>query len=102
MHIDEQVVCKTPTIGRQPKRIARWKYVLVHDAILDVVPHEGDGLLFTSLADAVSQRLDPDDRTRLGSVDWYTTRVKLDMEVKGELQRVPGAKPQRLVRATQP
>ncbi len=98
MHTDDRVICKTPTIGRHPKRIARWKYRLVHDAILAVVPQDGDGVLFANLADAVSQRLDPEERTRLGSVGWYTTRVKLDMEVKGELQRVPGAKPQRLIR----
>ena len=31
-----------------------------------------------------------------GSVGWYATAVKLDLEARGELERVPGAKPQRV------
>lgn len=34
----------------------------------------------------------------LGSVGWYTTTVKLDLEARGEIARVESARPQRLVR----
>ena len=44
----------------------------------------------------VVQQLDPGEKEKPGSVSWYTTTVKLDMEVKREIERVPGSKPQRL------
>jgi hypothetical protein len=35
--------------------------------------------------------------TELGSVSWYTTTVKLDLEARGGIARVKGAKPQWLI-----
>ena len=32
----------------------------------------------------------------VGSISWYVTTVKLDLEARGLLERVPGATPQRL------
>jgi len=31
-----------------------------------------------------------------GSVSWYFTTVKLDLEARGILERVPGERPQRI------
>lgn len=92
------VLCETPTPGRQATRIARWKYDLLRQAILDAVPLGAEGLAFKDLPREVERRLAADERDGLGSVSWYTTVVKLDLEVKGELRRLPGS-PQRLVRA---
>lgn len=97
--MSEKVVCETPTPGKKPTRIDRWKYDLIREAILDIVPAGGDGFLFKELPQAVRERLIPDDLDRLGSVTWYTTSVKLDMEVKGELKRVKRASPQRLLKS---
>ena len=93
----EKVVVETPTPGKQPTRIDRWKYDLVRDAILSVVPAGDNGIEFSELAQLVESHLSREDLERLGSVSWYTTTVKLDMEVKGEIERVPGSKPQRLI-----
>ena len=57
-----------------------------------------EGFAFSGLADAVRDRLTADILDRLGSVGWHVTTVKLNMEVEGELRRLPGA-PQRLVLA---
>lgn len=94
----EKVVAETPTPGKQPTRIDKWKYDLVHDAILAVVPADENGVEFSQLAQLVEAHLSPADLEKLGSVSWYTTTVKLDMEVKGEIERIPGSKPQRLRR----
>jgi len=94
----EKAVCETPTPGKQSTRIDRWKYDAVRRAILEVVPAAGEGLAFRELPRKVAERLSEDERSRLGSVPWYTTTVKLDLEVKGELRRVPGVVPQRLLR----
>jgi len=63
-----------------------------------VVPDEEPGLAFAELPGAVEASLSDDERARLGSVAWYTTAVKLELEVRGELRRLPGVRPQRLVR----
>ncbi len=99
MHTDERkVLCETLTPGKQPTRIPRWKYDLVRTAILSVVPADEQGIEFRQLPELVEQRISGQDRERLGSVSWYTTTVKLDLEVKGEIERIPGSKPQRLRR----
>lgn len=96
---EEKVICETPTPGKQPTRIDRWKYDVVRRAILEAVPKDGEGLAFRDLPAEVAKRLSTDERSRLGSVPWYTTTVKLDLEVKGELRRVQGVVPQRLLRS---
>lgn len=93
---DDKVLCQTPTPGKQPTRIDRWKYDLVHSAILAVIPPNDQGVEFRELPALVEQHISAGELEKLGSVSWYTTSVKLDMEVKGEIERVPGSKPQRL------
>ena len=94
----ERVLCQTPTPGKQPVRIAKWKYDLVRTAILVVVPADEGGVEFSRLPELVEGQLSASDLEGLGSVSWYTTTVKLNLEVKGEIERAPGTKPQRLRR----
>jgi len=95
---NEKVVCETPTPGKQPTRIDRWKYNAIRDAILAIVRASGDGVPFKGLSGEVAQRIDAATKDKIGSISWYTTVVKLDLECKGEISRVDGAKPQRLVK----
>jgi len=94
----DKVVCETPTPGKQPTRIVRWKYDLVRSAILKSIPSGHPGIEFARLAAMVKSCIESRDLERLGSVSWYTTTVKLDLEVKGETERVPGSSPQLLRR----
>lgn len=96
--IEEKVICETPTPGKQPTRIARWKYELVRSTILAILLTNDEGIEFSRLSEMVERQIPQEDLKRLGSVSWYTTTVKLDMEVKGEIERVPGVTPQRLRR----
>jgi len=98
MKSNASVICETPTPGKKAKRIDGWKYEAVRKAILASLPRRGEGVLFRDLPVLVKQRLSPKERERLGSVNWYTTTVKLALEVKGEIFRVAGAVPQRLLR----
>ena len=95
---EPRTLCRTPTPGKKPTSIPTWKYDAVRSAILEVVPREGPGLLAKDLPKRVAAELPSELRDRLGSVSWHTTTVKLEMEVAGELRRVEGARPQRLVR----
>ncbi len=96
MSAEEKILVETPTPGKQPTRITRWKYDLIRAAILAVVPTDEHGVEFSALPQLVEAQVSAQDLQRLGSVSWYTTTVKLDLEVKGEIERIPGSKPQRL------
>ena len=93
---EERVVCETPTPGKKPTRIHKWKYDLLQRIILEIVAKGADGVEFRNLPGLIESRLSVEQRENLGSVSWYTVSVKLDMEVKGDIERVPRAKPQKL------
>ncbi len=98
----ERVTCRTPKSGGKPTRILRWKFDAMRDAILASVGNDEQGTPFRDLRGGISAALDRSlDATRreeFGSVGWYLMTVKLELEVRGEIERVPGASPQRLRR----
>jgi len=91
-----KVICRTPTKGREGvTRIPKWKYDCVRAAILDVVEAAPGGqVYFKDLTALLKPRLTDDQLESLGSAGWHVTTVKLNMEVEGELIRVPNVKPQ--------
>ena len=95
---EPKTVCRTPTPGKKPTRIPTWKFDAVRTAILNVLPAKEPGVVAKDLPVLVEKRLDADVLAKLGSVGWHTTSVKLELEVAGEIRRVPGLKPQHLVR----
>ncbi|MFH1679651.1 MAG: hypothetical protein ABIH26_03295 [Candidatus Eisenbacteria bacterium] len=94
----DKVECRTPTPGRSATRVDRWKFEAVRRAILAVPSERKEGAAFRDLPGLVAKMLAARERAELGSVSWYTTTVKLELEVRGEIRRVPGARPQRLTR----
>ena len=77
--------------GKQGVRIDLAKYEAIKRAILTVLA-QGD-TTFKDLLDAVPPHL-PADWS--GSVSWYVVSVKLDLEARDVVRRVPGVKPQLL------
>lgn len=73
--------------GKQGVKIARAKYDAVRAAILAAIQAGGGQIPFVDLAEAVGQRLPADFE---GSVGWYTTTVKLDLEARAAIVRVDG------------
>ena len=98
MPSDERTVCHTPTPGKQPTSIPTWKYQLLHKLIQKVVPRKSPGIAAKELPKLVRDELSQVEQSRLGSMNWHVTTVKLNMEVDGELSRVPKLKPHHLVR----
>jgi hypothetical protein len=95
----DRVVCRTPTPDSQPKRIERCRFDAVLRATLEVLPNRAPGVAFMSeLPGLVEQTLTPEERATLGSAGWYATTVKLELDVRGEIVRVPRSSPQRLIR----
>lgn len=80
------------------------KYNLVRAAILAALPaHSEQGLLFAELEEKVRANLDAQNVPQKlfpkpGSVRWYTKAVQLDLEAKGEIERLPNQSPLRLRR----
>ena len=95
---EPKVLCKTPAPGKQGTRIPKWKYDAIRKAIRKAVPASDKGVPFKELASLVAKLLPKSDRQRIGSVPWHTVTVKLHLEVCGEIERIRGAKPQRLRR----
>jgi hypothetical protein len=98
MSEDDKVTCYTPTKGRAgATRIPRWKYDCVRRAILDILEDAEEGqIVFKDLAGHVGEVLTSNQLAKLGSLGWHVTTVKLNMEVDGELERVPRKTPQTL------
>lgn len=92
------MICETPTPDKQPTRILKWKYDAVKRAIIKSIAKGNKGLPFKQLPANVERHLRATEKSQLGSIGWYTTCVKLDLEVKGVIKRLPGVSPQVLVR----
>ncbi len=78
--------------GKQGVNIDRAKYDKMRGAILAVVERE-PGVRLSLLGEKVYQELNGDFD---GSIGWYTMSVKLDLEARGIIERVPNASPQQL------
>ncbi len=78
-------------------RISRAKYDMIRGAILAALG-ERESITFSELTAAVEERLAGRFE---GSIPWYTVSVKLDLEARHIVERVPGSRPQRL-RLAQP
>ena len=78
--------------GKQGVRISRQKYDAIRQAILSVLAAQGE-IRFKDLPAEVEATL---QTSFDGSISWYVTTVKLDLDARGLLERVPGSKPQRL------
>ncbi len=74
--------------GKQGVNIEKSKYDSVRNAIIDALKAHGD-ISFSDLGDAAGACLDDPFN---GSVSWYYTTVKLDLEALGVVERAPGSR----------
>lgn len=79
-------------------RISVEKYEAVRKLLLKLVPKSKEGIAFRDLPALVARELPKDMQPARGSASWLVTVVKLDLEARGILQRLPGVVPQRLRR----
>lgn len=79
--------------GKAGVNIDKQKYDTIRKAILESL-QKNDAMTFTDLTADVRKKL---ESTFAGSISWYVTTVKLDLEARGEVVRVPKSSPQRLV-----
>lgn len=94
----DRIQLRHPDPAKVAPAICRIKYEAVRAALLAAIPRDGQGVPFKDLAARVTDLLPRETLDRIGSVGWYTTAVKLDLEAQGLIERVPGARPQRVRR----
>jgi porphobilinogen deaminase len=89
---DERIMTLHPDEGKSGVNISKQKYDDMHSAILKALEEE-DEPTFSELGDAVKRQLEGHFD---GSIGWYYTTVKLDLEARGVIERVEGSRPQRI------
>ena len=75
---------------KQGVKISKEKYEIIRKAILCVLQAEKE-ITFMNLSRAVEKQVNGNFE---GSVTWYVTTVKLDLEARGQVKRVPNSRPQ--------
>ena len=88
MSTDEKIMTLHPR-GKKGVNISREKYDQIRDFIYFILEKKGV-ISYQDLNDmAVEQLTNSFD----GKVPWYLVTVKLDLEARGEIERVPGTSP---------
>ena len=98
--IAKRVVARNPKKGKQPKRIDAEKYEVMRKALMKAIPRSKAGVRFMDLFDTIGGLLSRASLPGGGSLSWYLTTVKLDLEARGLIERIPHSVPQRLRRTT--
>ena len=75
---------------KQGVNISKEKYEVIRGAILCVLKTQKE-ITFMNLSRAVEKEVNGKFD---GSITWYVTTVKLDMEARGEIKRVLNSRPQ--------
>ena len=89
---EEKILTLHPEEGKQGVNISRAKYEMIRQAILNAIRSQGS-ISFQGLVSLIDYNL----RNRFeGSIPWYVTTVKLDLEARGEIERLPGTGEQNL------
>ena len=84
-----------PDPTKNGTRVTKATYEAYREAMLKVVPADAEGIAFMDLKGAMKPHVDKEllANTSLG---WWTTVVKLDLEARGVIERIPGKGRQRV------
>ncbi len=88
---EEKILTMHPA-GKKGTNISLEKYTIIRKEILSVI-REHEVITFEDLTDIIIDRLQP---TFDGKVIWYVVTVKLDLEARKIIERVPKTSPHQL------
>jgi hypothetical protein len=89
--MEERIATLHPQ-GKKGANISKQKYDLIKQSIINTLREQGV-MTFYGLHDAVSRELTGRFE---GSIGWYYTTVKLDLEARKIIERIPRSKPQQI------
>ena len=93
----EMIEALHPDPDKQGTRVTKSIYDAYRAALLSVIPATEEGIEFGELSKAVQPHLDP-SVLAASSPGWWTITVKLDLEARGLVERIPGKGKQRVRR----
>jgi hypothetical protein len=96
--VDTRIRTQHPNPAKQDTNIARDKYDVIRQSILASI-HEHGAIAFQDLGRDVRNRVQ--DRFE-NSITWYVTTVKLDLEARALIRRIPRSRPPRIHLAKNP
>jgi hypothetical protein len=88
----DRIMTRHPELGKSGVNVDRQKYYVIREVILESM-RAHDEITFKDLVRDVRRKL---EGTFDGSISWYVTTVKLDLEARGIIERIPNSRPQRL------
>ena len=77
-------------------RIDLQRYELIRATIQEALTIADNGLTYTELVDHIRSLIPQEILKILGSLEWYTVSVKLDLEARGLIERIPQTRPERV------
>ena len=89
--LEQRILTRHPQ-GKSGVHISREKYDAVREVIVDAIRTHGE-LTFARLLEEAHGILESRFE---GSINRYVTTVKLDLEARETIERLPGSRPQRL------
>jgi hypothetical protein len=88
----DRIMTIHPENSKAGVNIDRVKYEAIREAIIESIRENGE-IAFQELPGSVDKHL---GGAFDGSIGWYVTTVKLDLEARGVIERIPRSNPQRL------
>lgn len=85
---EEKILTLHPD-GKKGTNISLEKYNVIKDAMLQMI-HQAGEITYQDLSDELERNLQP---TFDGRVVWYVITVKLDLEARGIIERIPKTSP---------
>lgn len=95
--MEDRIQTLHPDPEKKGVRISRAKYDAIRAAILAALAEREPQAFYELLSSVENQFGDSFE----GSVGWYYTTVKLDLEARGEIERIAGTSPQQIRRPRQ-
>ncbi|MEX0626283.1 MAG: hypothetical protein WD402_07050 [Chloroflexota bacterium] len=99
MTADDRIQLRHPDPSKKTARLAPDTYAVARRTVLEIVPAREPGITLNAYLEAMATQLPKAEGwDRSLSASWYAMAMKLDLEARGELERVKARPPQRLVR----
>jgi len=90
--MSDRILTLHPDLRKKGINIEKDKYNLIKNAILKKLSEKQE-MRFMDLTKEISRELKGSFK---GSINWYVTTIKLDLEARKKIERVPNEQPQAL------
>ena len=91
---DPKIECRSPNKPNGPTRsVLAWKFDIAANAIRAALAKQPTGIPFDQIVAAAAQQIDKQVLETLGKPDWLVETVRLELEVRGEVERIKSGGP---------